>query len=759
MKEKSEDKETEYGKPLTYDKNFSGPRQRNRSCTDVPCLLLFVLFLGGWGFIAEFAVRKGDLQRLVAPMDSSNKVCGVDPGVENKTNVFYFDMTKCLNPLLDCKTPKVCLESCPTQVFHFDLMRRTKTFKELHSRLICRTEEDKSKIRTVAEMEHAIDQNLCARWYINSSPFLNRCLFDLSFNACDLISSSAPQDQKSLSTEKGVDSITAKILEMVLKSTGQTAENCKLGFNSDIVKEKMAQTKSQMGKMGCNMLPIFFNGTEKVQKVCEEVIEDLEKTPMFLLKAGCCALIASLIYIALMRWFSGQILWFSIFGVLIGLLLPLIYCITQYIHWRNATEEPKTDLSVENIVQKVLHDQHFWLGLSIFLGLCFVVILLIVIVLLKRIRIAIALVKEGSKAVSSVISTMFFPIFSWILFIVAIAFAIFVGLHLFSIKEASFKMVRQSAESKEICKCEGPASGYTVGESCSPEEFEQHCFIQQTGDHEKSPVPCSSTTCSLDDFVLSPLIKAALFYNVFGFFWLSFFISAFSYMVLAFTFARWYWTLKKRDVPFFTLTGAFFQTAFYHLGTVAFGSFILALVRVGCLVLEYLNTKVKAHDNWVTRAIRWLLRCLFWLLDAFLKFATHNAYIMCAIHGKNFCSSAKESFKLVLRNSLRVVTLGFATEFLFFLSKVLLSSGAGVSTYFFLSNYPDVIKLHYNLVPAILVAISTYLITYVFFGVYSTAVDTLFLCFLEDCERNDGSQEKPYFMSKRLKRILGKRNQ
>ncbi len=35
-----------------------------------------------------------------------------------------------------------------------------------------------------------------------------------------------------------------------------------------------------------------------------------------------------------------------------------------------------------------------------------------------------------------------------------------------------------------------------------------------------------------------------------------------------------------------------------------------------------------------------------------------------------------------------------------------------------------------------------------FFGVYSMAVDTLFLCFLEDLERNDGTPERPYYMSK-----------
>jgi len=38
------------------------------------------------------------------------------------------------------------------------------------------------------------------------------------------------------------------------------------------------------------------------------------------------------------------------------------------------------------------------------------------------------------------------------------------------------------------------------------------------------------------------------------------------------------------------------------------------------------------------------------------------------------------------------------------------------------------------------------------------AIDTLFLCFLQDIEVNDGSKEKPYYMSKRLMKILGKKN-
>ena len=34
------------------------------------------------------------------------------------------------------------------------------------------------------------------------------------------------------------------------------------------------------------------------------------------------------------------------------------------------------------------------------------------------------------------------------------------------------------------------------------------------------------------------------------------------------------------------------------------------------------------------------------------------------------------------------------------------------------------------------------------FSVYSVAVDTLFLCLLEDLETNDGSVARPYYMTR-----------
>ena len=58
--------------------------------------------------------------------------------------------------------------------------------------------------------------------------------------------------------------------------------------------------------------------------------------------------------------------------------------------------------------------------------------------------------------------------------------------------------------------------------------------------------------------------------------------------------------------------------------------------------------------------------------------------------------------------------------------------------------------------PIVLIVIGTYFITSSFFNVYAMAVDTLFLCFLEDLERNDGTASRPYFMSVGLQKVVGK---
>jgi len=53
-----------------------------------------------------------------------------------------------------------------------------------------------------------------------------------------------------------------------------------------------------------------------------------------------------------------------------------------------------------------------------------------------------------------------------------------------------------------------------------------------------------------------------------------------------------------------------------------------------------------------------------------------------------------------------------------------------------------------------LIGILAYAIATAFMSVYEMAVDTMLLCFCEDTERNDGSAEKPYYMSDSLKSYM-----
>lgn len=123
------------------------------------------------------------------------------------------------------------------------------------------------------------------------------------------------------------------------------------------------------------------------------------------------------------------------------------------------------------------------------------------------------------------------------------------------------------------------------------------------------------------------------------------------------------------------------------------------------------------------------MKCFFWCLERFLRFLSKNAYIMCAIHGKPFCTSARDAFNLLMRNFLRVVALDKVTEFLFFLTKILVTLGMGAVTYVYFTTEKFEEKLNYVAVPVVIVMFGTYLIASVFFAVYSMAVDTLFLCF------------------------------
>lgn len=333
------------------------------------------------------------------------------------------------------------------------------------------------------------------------------------------------------------------------------------------------------------------------------------------------------------------------------------------------------------------------------------------------------------RAVSTNLTTICFPIFPWIFQAAVIFVSILMFLHLASIGTHEYKITNM--DNTGICTCSGNYSTIQNGDICLPRDFNTFCH-----DREKPSMLCGKASCTYTGMNAPTLVTYFKIINVVGFIWLIFFISAFSEMVLAGTFAQWYWTIRKEDVPFFTLTASIYRTLRFHIGTLAFGSLILTICRIIRLILEYIDRKLKKFDNELTKAILCCCKCFFFCLENFLRFLNRNAYIMCAIHGKNFCSSARDAFNLLMRNVLRVIALDSTTDFLFFLSKLLISLGMSASTFVYITSdlfsqhFPNVF-LHVPLAQVFFIFVGSYIIASVFFSVYSMAVDTLFLCFCE----------------------------
>ncbi|XP_065083197.1 choline transporter-like 2 isoform X3 [Ochlerotatus camptorhynchus] len=673
--------------PLRYDPEFQGPLSK-RSCTDIPCLLLFAGFLAGWGAVAYYALHNGDLDRLLVPTDSNGLKCGIDSEVQKEPYLVFFDITECAKydvPLYGCKTPQVCVRECPTEDFAFDSkLCNTNNIITVRSKLICDHNVQKDQL-SCSDIQSYIERGRCAKYSLKSVPFSKRCLPDL-----------------------------------------QTLKEIPQNVIDGIVNIKLLAGTGQM------------------------VVEDILETWRLVIVILVLSLLVSLIFITMLRWIAKPMVWFSILGVIAALCYGVYYSYEQYQYISQHPVESHVNVSpnLSSLINSWFKSDRTWLWILVILSILLVVLLLVVLVLRKRIVIAIALVKEGSKAVSAIFSTVFFPIIPWAMHILVIAFSIVVGLYLASIGEPIHRVYGLNTSTSCVCD-----NGYRDGDICEPTSFNDHCRNSLLLARDAR---CTDAACHFQEINSPKEVGYFHAVNVVGFFWGICFVSAFGDMVLAFTFATWYWTFRKKELRFFVLTTGFLRTVRYHLGTLAFGSLIIAICKIIRAMLEYIDHKLRKYDNGVVKAVLCLCKCCFWCLESFLKFLNTNAYIMCAIHGKNFCSSAKDAFSLLARNILRVIALDKVTGFLFFLSKLLIACGMAAVTYTFFDNNGST-KLHYPFVPAIIVFVGTYVIASVFFSVYSVAVDTLFLCFLEDCERNDGTPEKPFYMSKSLMKILGKK--
>ncbi|XP_033207562.1 choline transporter-like protein 1 isoform X2 [Belonocnema kinseyi] len=241
------------------------------------------------------------------------------------------------------------------------------------------------------------------------------------------------------------------------------------------------------------------------------------------------------------------------------------------------------------------------------------------------------------------------------------------------------------------------------------------------------------------------IIKIARWYNLFLFFVMCEFYLGCQHMVVAGSVARWFFTRDKSQLSL-AVTRSAGTLVRFHLGTVSFGAMIIGVVRFLRAVLANVHKRLKKYDNDCVRGILWCCHCCLWCFECALKFLTRNAYIETAIYGCNFCTGGKKAFQALSNNILRVAAINSVGDFVLFLGKVLVVALTVVSGVCLIEKKQG---LQHPWVPILVAAIFAFLVAHVFISIYEMVIDTIFICFCEDCAKNDGIS-RPYFMSRGL---------
>lgn len=244
-------------------------------------------------------------------------------------------------------------------------------------------------------------------------------------------------------------------------------------------------------------------------------------------------------------------------------------------------------------------------------------------------------------------------------------------------------------------------------------------------------------------------IRYAFIYHFFGLLWTSQFIVGISCVTIAGAIGQFYWAAGDHaSMHTFPVLVAMKNTFVFHLGSIAFGSLILAIVLFVRFVLEYLDKKTRNLQE-SNKLAEWLMscaKCCAWCLQKIVQFINKSAYIMVGLKGTSYCISAGRAVALLIMNAMRLITVNIIGDILLTLGKLAVAVGCGLIA-FALSDlpyyrdknaYPET-TLSSPIFPVALSILIGFFCAEIFFAVYDIAIDTILLAFCEDCDKHDGN--------------------
>jgi choline transporter-like protein 2/4/5 len=314
-----------------------------------------------------------------------------------------------------------------------------------------------------------------------------------------------------------------------------------------------------------------------------------------------------------------------------------------------------------------------------------VLYLCLLVVLRSRIQLSIGIIKESARAVASMPILIFMPV---VQVIGIVAFLV-------------------------------PWTIYVV-------------FLASSGELQVVQTTVNGYTFSYRQFSYDTNTKYTFLYMLFCWFWTSQFVVAFGQMTIALAIVAWYFNRNKASVGNVTFLWAVKACARYHMGTVAYGALVIAIIQTIRSIIAYFQRQAKNSKNKIMEYVLCCLQCCMWCLEKVMKFINKNAYIQTAIYSYSFCKASRNAFFLLLRNILRVAAVNMVSSFVLFIGKLLIPALTTFILYLVLA-YGS-LQMNSILNPLVITFILAYFVSSMFNEIFGMAIETILCCYIADEE-------------------------
>lgn len=234
-------------------------------------------------------------------------------------------------------------------------------------------------------------------------------------------------------------------------------------------------------------------------------------------------------------------------------------------------------------------------------------------------------------------------------------------------------------------------------------------------------------------------------FNLLMFLWNLSFIGSMVFLVISLCAIFWYWSKPgdNKEPPSDSVRAGCRIAFRYHMGTVAFGSLLVAIVQVMRVMLQMMEKRLK---EWTGNAetAKWILccaQCCLACFEKFIKFMNKNAYIMTAMTGENFLEGAMHALSLLVANALSVGAVTIIGEWVMFFGKGIIVTISVLSGWGILNAMNSDSNL---LIILVVIGILTYIIASIFINILAACIDAILLSYCYDLQAHDGST-KPYY--------------